>query len=113
MSHPASSHRPRPWGTVGAGIAAVAACAVCCAGPLLAVLGALGAASALASFWVPALAVVAVAAAVGAYVLHHAAPGSRLPYSGGSGRPRPARRRPGPGYRAHALTSAKVCSPGL
>ncbi|MFJ8978746.1 hypothetical protein [Streptomyces sp. NPDC102282] len=72
MSHPtpASSHRPRPWGTVGAGIAAVAACAVCCAGPLLALLGGLGTASALASFWVPALAVVAVAAAVGAYVLH-------------------------------------------
>lgn len=70
MSHPASSRRPRPWGTVGAGIAAVAACAVCCAGPLLAVLGGLGAASALASFWVPGLAVVAVVAAVGAYVLH-------------------------------------------
>ncbi|WP_407836164.1 hypothetical protein ACE1OC_06505 [Streptomyces sp. DSM 116496] len=71
MSHPASpsSRRPRPWGTVGAGIAAVAACAVCCAGPLLALLGGLGAVSALASFWVPALAVVAVTAAVGAYVL--------------------------------------------
>ncbi|MFE7358053.1 hypothetical protein ACFU8Q_34230 [Streptomyces sp. NPDC057543] len=68
MSHPApsSSRRPRPWGTVGAGMAA---CAVCCAGPLLALLGGIGAASALASLWIPALAVVAVAAAVGAYVL--------------------------------------------
>ncbi|MFC9245109.1 hypothetical protein ACFT7S_14095 [Streptomyces sp. NPDC057136] len=72
MSHPASfsSRRPRPWGTMGAGIAAVAACAVCFAGPLLALLGNIGAASALASFWVLALAVVVGAAAVGAYVLH-------------------------------------------
>lgn len=71
MSHTASSsRRPRPWGTVGAGIAAVAACAVCCAGPLLALLGGVGAVSALASFWIPALAVVAGAGAVGAYVLH-------------------------------------------
>lgn len=72
MSHPApsSSRSPRPWGTVGAGLAAVAACAVCCAGPLLALLGGIGAASALASFWIPALAVVAVAAAAGAYVLY-------------------------------------------
>lgn len=72
MSHPASSpsRRPRPWGTAGAGLATVAACAVCCAGPLLALLGGIGAASALASFWVPALAVVAGAAAVGSYVLH-------------------------------------------
>ncbi|MFJ5900528.1 hypothetical protein ACIQFZ_35070 [Streptomyces sp. NPDC093064] len=72
MSHPASSssRRPRPWGTVGAGLAAVAACAVCCTGPLLALLGGIGAASALASFWVPALAAVAVATAVGAFLLH-------------------------------------------
>ncbi|MCX5070939.1 hypothetical protein OG321_00065 [Streptomyces sp. NBC_00424] len=72
MSHTASpsSRRPRTWGTLGAGVAAVAACAVCCAGPLLALLGGIGAVSALASFWVPALAVVAGAAAVGAYVLH-------------------------------------------
>ncbi|MFD4764233.1 hypothetical protein ACFWOJ_37090 [Streptomyces sp. NPDC058439] len=72
MNSPASSssRRPRPWGTVGAGLAAVAACAVCCAGPLLALLGGIGAASALASFWVPALAVVTGAATVGAYVLH-------------------------------------------
>ncbi|MFC9748931.1 hypothetical protein [Streptomyces niveus] len=40
----------------------VAACAACCAGPLPALLGGVGAASALASFWVPALAVVAVPA---------------------------------------------------
>ncbi|MET8747451.1 hypothetical protein [Streptomyces sp. NPDC004728] len=71
MTHPiSSSRRPRPWGTVVAGVAAVAACAVCCAGPLLAVLGGIGAASALASVWVPALAVVTVAAVVGAFVVH-------------------------------------------
>ncbi|MFB7187031.1 hypothetical protein ACFC0C_19795 [Streptomyces sp. NPDC056178] len=72
MSHPASSasRRPRPWGTVGAGLAAVAACAVCCAGPLLALLGGIGAVSALASFWIPVLAVVAGAAALGIFVMH-------------------------------------------
>ncbi|MFH9295799.1 hypothetical protein [Streptomyces sp. NPDC017520] len=72
MSHPAPSpsRSPRPWSTVGAGLATVAACAVCCAGPLLALLGGIGAASALASLWIPALALVAVAATVGAYVLH-------------------------------------------
>ncbi|MEU8942569.1 hypothetical protein OHU17_05800 [Streptomyces goshikiensis] len=72
MSHPAPSpsRSTGPWGTVGAGLAAVAACAVCCAGPLLALLGSIGAASALASFWIPALAVVAAAATTGAYVLH-------------------------------------------
>ncbi|ALV38572.1 hypothetical protein AS200_14935 [Streptomyces sp. CdTB01] len=43
---------------------------MCCAGPLLALVGGIGAASALASLWIPALAVVAGAAAVGAYVLH-------------------------------------------
>ncbi|MFG2172333.1 hypothetical protein ACGFMO_13230 [Streptomyces niveus] len=52
----------RPWGTAGVGLAAVAACAACCAGPLLALLGGVGAASALAWFWVPALAVVAACA---------------------------------------------------
>lgn len=66
---PSPSRSPRPWGTVGAGLAAVAACAVCCAGPLLALLGGISAASALVSLWIPALAVVAGAAAAGAYVL--------------------------------------------
>ncbi|MFD5895914.1 hypothetical protein [Streptomyces sp. NPDC060366] len=68
--HDSSPHRPRPWGTAGAGLAAVAACAVCSAGPLLALLGGVGAASALASFWVPALAELAVAAIAGSYLLH-------------------------------------------
>ncbi|MFI6495306.1 hypothetical protein [Streptomyces sp. NPDC050564] len=59
----------RPWGTLGAGAAAVAACAVCCAGPVLAVLGSIGAASAIAAVWVPALAVLAVAARLGGFAI--------------------------------------------
>lgn len=55
---------------MGVGLTAVVACDVCCAGPLLAALGGVGAASALASFWVPALSVVAGAAVAGACVLH-------------------------------------------
>ncbi|OHV65583.1 hypothetical protein BCD48_36630 [Pseudofrankia sp. BMG5.36] len=39
---------------------------MCCVGPLLAVLGAVGALATVAAVWVPALAVVAVAALVGA-----------------------------------------------
>ncbi|NEE09520.1 hypothetical protein G3M58_24075 [Streptomyces sp. SID7499] len=47
------------------GAAAVAACAVCCAGPLLAVLGGIGVTSAIGALWMPVLAVLAVAEAVG------------------------------------------------
>lgn len=66
----ASTSRPsRPWGTLGAGAAALAACAVCCAGPILAVLGGIGATSAIGAFWVPALALLAVAAGLGFLVI--------------------------------------------
>ncbi|MEU8840501.1 hypothetical protein AB0D97_15425 [Streptomyces roseus] len=70
----ASSPRPsRPWGTLGAGAgaAAVAACAACCAGPLLAVLGSIGITSSLAALWMPASAVLAVAAGLGVLVVLH------------------------------------------
>ncbi|MBT2390728.1 hypothetical protein J7E87_15155 [Streptomyces sp. ISL-1] len=38
---------------------------MCCIGPLLALLGGIGAASAIGAVWIPALAVVAVAALLG------------------------------------------------
>ncbi|NED19842.1 hypothetical protein G3I31_17305 [Streptomyces sp. SID9913] len=38
---------------------------MCCAGPLLAILGTIGATSAIAALWIPALAVLAVAAGLG------------------------------------------------
>ncbi|MGW2787553.1 hypothetical protein ACWC3X_41215 [Streptomyces populi] len=64
MTTPAS--RPsRRWGTLGAGAAAAAACAVCCAGPILAVLGSIGVTSAVGALWMPALAVLALAAGLG------------------------------------------------
>ncbi|MEU1151932.1 hypothetical protein ABZ369_02725 [Streptomyces sp. NPDC005918] len=65
MSTPSSPRPSRPWGTLGAGAAAVAACAVCCAGPLLALLGGIGVTSAIGSLWMPALAMLAVAAGLG------------------------------------------------
>ncbi|AWZ10701.1 hypothetical protein DRB96_14160 [Streptomyces sp. ICC1] len=43
----------------------MAACAACCIGPLLALLGGIGAASAIGAVWMPALAVVTVAALAG------------------------------------------------
>lgn len=55
----------RPWAAAGTGALAVAACAACCIGPLLAVLGGIGAASAIGAVWMPALAVVTVAALTG------------------------------------------------
>ncbi|WP_262418172.1 hypothetical protein [Streptomyces sp. SP2-10] len=64
-----SSPRPPRWGALGAGAAAVAACAMCCAGPLLAVLGGIGVTSAIASLWLPVLAVPAVVAGIVALVL--------------------------------------------
>ncbi|WP_234442562.1 MULTISPECIES: hypothetical protein [unclassified Streptomyces] len=64
-----SSRSPKPWGAFGAGAVAVAACAVCCAGPPLAVLGGTGLTSAIGALWVPALAVLAVAAAAGSFVM--------------------------------------------
>ncbi|MFF3617337.1 hypothetical protein [Streptomyces sp. NPDC002580] len=68
MTTPAS--RPsRAWGTLGAGAAAVAACAVCCAGPILAVLGSIGVTSAIGALWMPALAVLTVAAGLGVFVV--------------------------------------------
>ncbi|MET8450972.1 hypothetical protein [Streptomyces sp. NPDC005209] len=68
----ASSPRPsRPWGTLGAGAAALAACAVCCAGPILAVLGGIGVTSAIGALWMPVLAVLSVAAGLGALVVRH------------------------------------------
>ncbi|MFI8893478.1 hypothetical protein [Streptomyces paradoxus] len=69
MTTTPSSRSSRPWSLFGAGAAAVTACAVCCAGPLLAVLGGAGAASALGAVWVPALAVPAVAAVAGIFVV--------------------------------------------
>ncbi|TCJ36689.1 hypothetical protein E0504_22175 [Parafrankia sp. BMG5.11] len=42
---------------------------MCCIGPLLAVLGAVGAVATVAAVWVPALAVAAVAALLGAVVV--------------------------------------------
>jgi hypothetical protein len=72
MTRPAG--RPRPWSTIGGVAAAVGACAVCCAGPLVAVLGAVAAAGGLAAVWVPVLAVVAVAALVGAFVVRRRRP---------------------------------------
>jgi len=70
MTTSSPSPRPsRPWGTLGAGAAAVAACAVCCAGPLLAVLGGIGVTSAIGSVWIPALAVLAVTAGLGALIV--------------------------------------------
>ncbi|GAA3900092.1 hypothetical protein GCM10023084_60730 [Streptomyces lacrimifluminis] len=66
----ASSSRPlKPRGALGAGAAVVAACAVCCAGPLLAVLGGIGLTSAIGALWMPAFAVLAVAAAAGIFVM--------------------------------------------
>ncbi|MDX5962040.1 hypothetical protein SIM91_01590 [Rhodococcus opacus] len=52
------------WKAAGVGGDAVGACAVCCAGPILSVLGGLTAAFALGALWVPALAVVAIVAAL-------------------------------------------------
>ncbi|MFF4963221.1 hypothetical protein ACFY2Z_40855 [Streptomyces sp. NPDC001222] len=66
---PSSSRPFRTWGTLGAGAAALAACAVCCVGPLLAVLGGIGVTSAIGALWMPALAVPAVAAGVGFFVV--------------------------------------------
>ncbi|MGC4940010.1 hypothetical protein [Kribbella sp. DT2] len=54
----------RPWQAAGAAAAVVGACAVCCAGPVLAVLGGLSIASLAGALWMPALAVIAVAALV-------------------------------------------------
>ncbi|MET7986631.1 hypothetical protein [Streptomyces sp. NPDC005281] len=64
-----SPRRFRPWGTLGAG--AAAACAVCCAGPLLAVLGGMGLTSAVGALWMPALAILTVAAGLGVLVVRH------------------------------------------
>ncbi|MGW7297477.1 MULTISPECIES: hypothetical protein [unclassified Streptomyces] len=61
--------RQSRWGTWGTGAAAMAACAACCAGPLLAVVGGLSITSAIASLWMPALAVSAVVAGAVALVL--------------------------------------------
>lgn len=60
------SRRPRPWSAIATGAAAVSACAVCCAGPLLALVGGLSIVSLAGAIWIPALAIVAVAALVGA-----------------------------------------------
>lgn len=49
--------------------AAILACAACCAGPLLAVVGGIGAASAFGAYWIPALAIIAVAAGLVVTVL--------------------------------------------
>ncbi|MCK9926959.1 hypothetical protein MXD62_07220 [Frankia sp. Mgl5] len=74
MNPSASATRhSRRWSTIGATAAAFAACAVCCIGPLLAVLGAVGAVATVAAVWVPALAVVAVAALLGAVVVRRRA----------------------------------------
>ncbi|WP_326793831.1 hypothetical protein OHA79_51305 (plasmid) [Streptomyces sp. NBC_00841] len=71
MTTKPSSGRPSSDKSVlGAGLLVVAACAVCCAGPLLAVLGGIGAASVIGAIWIPALAVVAVAAVVAALWVH-------------------------------------------
>lgn len=44
---------------------AISACVVCCAGPLLTLIAGIGAISVGAALWMPALALVAVAAALG------------------------------------------------
>ncbi|MBL1082251.1 hypothetical protein JK359_09685 [Streptomyces actinomycinicus] len=44
---------------------------MCCAGPLMAVLGGLGVASAIGALWMPALAVLIVAAGLAALVVRH------------------------------------------
>jgi hypothetical protein len=49
---------------------AVVACGACCAGPLLGVSGGLAALFAVAAIWVPALAGLAVAAVLVAYLVH-------------------------------------------
>lgn len=69
MTTPSSSRPTRPWGPLGAGAAALAGCAVCCAGPLLAVLGGIGVTSAVGALWMPVLAVLAVAAGLGVFMV--------------------------------------------
>jgi mercuric ion transport protein len=54
-------------GLLGAG---AVACVACCAVPLVAVLGGLGVLSLVGSFWLPALAVLALVALLGAWALH-------------------------------------------
>jgi hypothetical protein len=54
--------RPRPWPTIAGGAAALGACALCCAGPILAFLGGLSVVSLAGALWIPALAILAVAA---------------------------------------------------
>jgi hypothetical protein len=61
--------RRRPGRGIGAAVVLVAGCAACCAGPLLAALSAVTAASAVTALFVPAMAVLALAAAVGVAVL--------------------------------------------
>lgn len=58
--------RPKPWTTIATGAAAIGACAVCCAGPILAFFGGLSIVSLAGAIWIPALAIVAVAALAGA-----------------------------------------------
>lgn len=55
---------PSPKSALGSAAIAVAACAACCIGPVLSVLGGIGAASAIGAVWVPALAVVTLAALI-------------------------------------------------
>jgi len=59
-------HRPKPWTTVATGAAAIGACAVCCAGPILTFFGGLSIVSLAGAIWIPAVAIVAVAALAGA-----------------------------------------------
>ncbi|WP_329298038.1 hypothetical protein OG410_05235 [Streptomyces sp. NBC_00659] len=70
MTTSPSSPRPsRSWGILGVGAATITACAVCCAGPILVVLGGIGVTSAIGALWMPALAVLTVAAGLGVLVV--------------------------------------------
>lgn len=70
MTRPQDRRIPRrPGRGMGAMVVLVAGCAACCAGPLLAALGALTATSAFTALFVPALAALALAGAVGVAVL--------------------------------------------
>lgn len=70
MNAPVPPRRGYPWKTAAAWIAGAVACGACCAGPLLGSLGAIAALSAAAAIWVPALAGLAVAAALTGYLIH-------------------------------------------
>jgi len=68
-STPPPNRPAHPWGAIGTGAATLGFCAACCAGPVLALLGGIGAGVAVAAVWMPALAVVTVAAGLGVFAV--------------------------------------------